>query len=150
MATNSTQESIFGAMRFSPLRGEPTMGSIPLPTIVVTTLATATAVTLTAEQLIGGLILQDPSGGGVTSTLPTAALLIAALPGVATDQSFQFDIRNTADASETITVAAGAGGTTSGTMTIAQNAGKRFLMRITSATQAAPTYTIYSLGAYTF
>ena len=64
--------------------------------------------------------------------------------------SFQFDIRNTADASETITIAAGSGGTTSGTMTIAQNNGKRFIVVITNNLQGAATYTVYSLGTYVY
>ncbi len=150
MATNSTQESVFGAMSFAPLRGEPTMGSIPMPTIAVTTATLTTAggaLTLTAAEIIGGLLLLncDDAQNAVT---PSAALLIAAIPGVADEQSFQFDIRNTGDA--TLTVTAGAGVTTSGTMTIATANGKRFLVRITDATQASPTYTIYSLGTYTF
>lgn len=109
---------------------------------LATTLATAGAVTLTAAQVLGGLILRDPAGGNRTDVLPTAALLAAALPGVAAGTSFEFTIRNTADGNETITVAAGTGGTTSGTMTIAQNNTKRFLVVFTSRS----TYTVYSLG----
>lgn len=135
---------------FSPLLGEPRMGLVPIPNVTVSTLTSAGAVTYTAAQLLGGLILRDPNGGARTDVLPTSALLIAAIPGVAVGASFEFDLRNTADASETITVSAGAGGTTSGTMTIAQNNGKRFRIVITDATQGEATYTIYSLGTYTF
>lgn len=134
---------------FSPLLGEPRMGLVPIPNYTVSTVATATAVTLTAAQLLGGFILQDPSGGAVTSTLPTAELLIAAIPGVSAGAGFEFTIRNTADASEAITVAAGTGGTTSGTMTIAQSNTKRFLIVVTTAVQGSAAYTVYSLGTVT-
>lgn len=108
----------------------------------VATITTVGNVTLTAAEVLGGLILRDPNGGARTDTLPTAALLIAAIANAAVGQSFEFIIRNTADAAETITVASGSGGTDSGTMTIAQNNSKRFLVRIDSAT----AYTLYSLG----
>jgi len=110
--------------------------------MTVSTVDTATAVTLTAAQVLGGLILQDPNGGACTTTLPTATLLAGALPGVNAGTAFEFTIRNTANANETITVAAGTGGTESGTMTIGQNNTKRFLVVFTSKT----AYTVYSLG----
>lgn len=135
---------------FSPLLGEPRMGLIPLPQVTVTTKSTAGAATLTASEILGGLLLRDPNGAGRTDTLPTAESLIAAIPGVMVNTSFQFDIRNTADASETITIAAGSGGTTSGTMTIAQNNGKRFIVVITNNLQGSAAYTVYSLGTYVF
>lgn len=108
----------------------------------VTTTATAGAVTFTAAEVLGGLILRDPAGAGRADLLPTAASLITELgePGVGT--SFEFTIRNTADAAETITVTTNTGLTLSGTMTIAQNNSKRFLAVVTSAT----TITVYSLG----
>ncbi len=109
----------------------------------VTTLATAGAATLTAAQILGGLILRDPAGGARTDTLPTATLLAAAMVQAGVGNSFEFTVRNTADAAETITIAAGTDGTTSGTMTIAQNNTKRFKVVITADT---PTYDVYSLG----
>jgi len=108
----------------------------------VTTIATADVVTYTAAQLLGGLILRDPAGGARSDVTPTAALIVAALTQAGTGNSFEFTIRNTADAAETITVTAGTGVTLSGTMTIAQNNSKRFLAVVTGAA----TVTIYSLG----
>jgi hypothetical protein len=162
MATNSSQETIFGA-GFSPLRGEPTMGSVPIPNVTVSTIATASAVTFTITQLLGGLILRDPAGSARADVTPTAAAIVAALPGVfanavvtvsstssyQTSSSFQFDLVNTADASETITLTAGTGVTVSGTATVAQNDGKRFIVIVTNATQGSEAVTIRSLGAYT-
>jgi hypothetical protein len=108
----------------------------------VSTLTTAANVTYTAAQILGGLILRDPNGGARTDVLPTAALLAAELGGAKAGDSFEFTLRNTADANETITVGAGVGGTVSGTATVAQNNTKRFLVVFTSSS----AYTIYSLG----
>lgn len=113
--------------------------------ITVSTVTTAAAVTYTAAQLLGGMILRDPNGGGRSDVTPTAALLKAALPGVAAGTGFEFTIRNTADAAETITITAGTNVTLSGTMTIAQNNSKRFLL-VFNNTGTTPTATIYSLG----
>jgi hypothetical protein len=114
----------------------------------VTTDTTAGALTYTPAMLLGGFILRDPNGLGRSDVTPTAALIIAALAALsgghppAVGASFEFTIRNTADAAETITVTAGTDVTLSGTMTIAQNNSKRFLAVVTGAT----TVTIYSLG----
>ena len=53
---------------------------------------------------------------------------------------------------ETITIAAGTGGTTSGggTMTVAQNNAKMFRIRFTGVAPGSEAYTIYSLGTVTF
>lgn len=112
------------------------------------TVATATTVTLTAGQVLGGLILEDPAGGAVTATLPTAVLMIQAVPGATVGTSFYFTVRNTADASETITVAGGTGGTISGTATIAQSNSKLFLFRFTAVDSGNEAYTVYSVGTF--
>lgn len=156
MATNSTQESLYGA-NFSPLRGEPTMGSVPMPllggtlgsTFVPTTITTAGVVTYTAAQLIGGLILRDTNGADRSDVSPTAAQIVAALPGATNGQSFQFDLVNTADANESITLTAGTGVTVAGTATVAQNDGKRWIVYVTDVTAGAEAVTIRSLGSYT-
>ena len=114
------------------------------PLTTVTTDATVGVVTYTAAQLLGGLILRDPNGAGRSDVSPTAALIIAALGNYQVGSSFEFTIRNTADAAETITLTAGAGVTLSGTMTIAQNNSKRFKVVVTAST----TVTIYSLGTF--
>jgi len=120
--------------------------SLFYPSTFPVTLATAGNLTLTAGQILSGLILRDPAGGARTDTLPTAALLVAAMPGATVGSSFTFTIRNTADAAETITVASGTGGTDSGTMTIAQNNSKTFLVRLTRVDSGNEAYTAYSLG----
>lgn len=118
--------------------------------VTATVLSTAGAITLTAAQILTGLILRDPAGGARTDTLPTAALLAAAIANVKVGSAFMFHVRNTADAAETLTIAAGAGGTDSGTMTIAQNNAKSFLIVFTNVTSGSEAYTLYSLGTVVF
>lgn len=135
---------------FTPTYGYPRFSTLTFPTVTPATETTAAAVTFTVTQVMGGFILRDPNGAGRADLLPTAAAIVAALEGVAVGASFYFDIRNTADAAETITITTNTGLTLSGTMTIAQNAGKRFLVRVTNATAGSEAVTVYSLGAYTF
>jgi len=117
-----------------------------MPFQTVTTKTTAGVVTYTAAELLGGLILRDPNGAGRSDVTPTAALIIAGMPGASIGNSFRFVIRNTADAAETITITAGSNVTLSGTMTIAQNNSKEFLAVVTGT----GTVTIYSLGTVVF
>lgn len=114
------------------------------------TVTTAGAVTYTAGDLLRGLILRDPNGAGRSDVTPTAALLVAAIPGVNLYQSFDFTIRNDADAAETITITAGTGCTTSGTMTIAQNNMKTFRVVFTNVQPGTEAYTLYSLGTIVY
>lgn len=110
----------------------------------VTTKTNAAAVTYTADEIIGGLILRDPNGAGRADLVPTVASLFEALgePQNVAGTSFEFTIRNTANAAETITVTTNTGWTLSGTMTIAQNNSKRFKVVFTSDSAAV----LYSLG----
>lgn len=157
MATQSSATATPFGTGFSPLRGEPTMGGIPQPTTTVTTVVAGTTKTITAAQMLGGLVLHDPTGAS-NDTLDTANNLVAAMPGAAVGQSFYWDLVNIADASEIITVVAGTGGTlftyspASGTYTLAQNTGRRFLVQLTNVDIKGGTaaYTVYSLGAFTF
>ena len=112
---------------------------------VVTTDATAGALTYTPAMLIGGMILRDPAGANRSDVCPLATAIIAAMVNPQIGDSFQFEIINTADAAETITVGTATGVTLVGTMTIAQNNCKRFLCIVT----AAATVSIYSLGTAT-
>ncbi len=127
----------------------PTVGPV-VNFATVTTDSTAGALTYTAAMLKGGIILRDPNGSGRSDVTPTAALLVAALPSCVVGTAFRFTIRNTADAAEAITVTAGSGATLSGTMTIAQNNSKDFLVVLTNVTSGAEAYTVYSLGTVVF
>lgn len=114
--------------------------------VVVSTITTAGVVTYGAADFTGGLVLRDPNGAGRSDVSPTAALLLAAVPGAVINTGVPFCIRNTADAAETITMTAGAAATLSGTMTIAQSNTKCFVAVFTAI--GTPAYTLYSLGTY--
>jgi hypothetical protein len=120
-------------------------------TTTVFTDATAGPLTYTAAQLLGGLILRDCAGGGRADTVPTAALMVAAIPGCIAGDSFEFVIRNTSGGATSITLTPVDGTTViSGTATIAQSNSKRFRLVIDVVTAASEAYTIYSLGTSTF
>ncbi len=98
--------------------------------------------TLTAAQLMGGYIRCTPTEAQAL-TLPTQALIYAAMSQPQIGTRIEFTITNLS--AYTITVAAGAGGTLTGTATIATNNSKRFMLEITAAT---PTYTCWSQGTF--
>lgn len=127
----------------------------PLPAITqeawerytVATKDDADVVSYAAEELLGRLILRDPNGGARNDVFPAAADLVDAIQGCVVGSGFEFTIRNTANAAETITMTApGADVTLSGTMTIEQNNSKRFLAVVTNVGAGTEAVTIYSLG----
>lgn len=139
------------ATRRTPERVSPFLSGLLHPKFAVPSqITTASAITYTAAQLLCGLILRDPNGAGRADLFPTAASLVAAVPGADADTVFEVTIRNDADAAETITMTTNTGLTLSGTMTIAQNNIKRFLVRFTNVTPGSEAVTIYSLGTATF
>lgn len=110
--------------------------------------ATAGARTYTAAEILGGVIVRDPNGAGRSDVLPTAALLVAALPGAAVGDTIQCIIINGADAAETITIGAGAGGAfdtnqTAASRVIPQNSSRVMTIRLTNVTAAAEAYVVY-------
>ena len=142
---------------FSPLMGEPRMGLTPIPqtTVFTTTLTTSGgAETITAADVLGGLLVIN-CDDAQTLTLPTAALMNAAIPATAVGATVFFDILNVGDT--TITVAVGTGGTLvvgnskSTVATIATVTSKRFALRITGvATEgvqgSSDSYVLYGFG----
>lgn len=110
-----------------------------------TVLTTVGNATLTIAQLLTGLIERDPNGGSRTDTLPTAALLVAGVPGCRVGDMIRCDIINCADAAETITLAAGTGGAfgtqPAASLAIAQNGAKQLQIRVTNVTAASEAYT---------
>lgn len=121
----------------------------------------ADTATLTTNQ-IAGLLTGTPTAAA-NYTTPTAAQICSALPQVqqvssGTNNNFALDffIKNTSAGANTITVVAGAGVTATGTMTIAQNTIRHFLLVPTACPNTltgTPTaaVTIFSVsGAGTF
>lgn len=110
--------------------------------------ATAGARTWTAAEVLGGILVRDPAGAGRTDVLPTAALLVAALPGAAVGDTIKVKIINGADAAETITLDAGAGGgydtnQTAAARVIPQFHSKVVEIRLTNVTAASEAYVVY-------
>lgn len=118
--------------------------AIPAPASI----ATAGAATYTAAQILGGLIVRDTNGASRSDTLPTAALLVAALAGVRVGDVVNCRIINGADAAEVLTILVGAGGAfdanqTAASQVIPQNASKTLTIRFTNVTAAAEAYVVY-------
>lgn len=110
---------------------------------------TAGGVTLTAAEVIGGIVVADCAGAGRTYTLPTAALLVAAVPGAKVGDIIRALIVNGSDAAETITVAAGTGGAfdanqTAASQVIPQNTSKLVHIRLTNVTASSEAYVVYA------
>jgi len=113
----------------------------------VTTISTAGNVTYTAAQLIGGLILRDPSGAIRDDVTPTAANIVAAITNASVGLSFEFYIKNQADADERVDLNAGTGVTMVDTNTPSahQNTTEKFLVLLTNVTSGSEAVTFYCL-----
>jgi|SRR5262245_6468642 len=112
-----------------------------------TSINTAGAVTYTIAQLMTGIIVRDPNGAARTDVLPTAALIVAGVPGLKVGDIIRCKLVNGADAAEAITLTAGTGGAfdanqTATSASLPQNTSKDVMIRMT-AVGAAPTYVAY-------
>lgn len=135
---------------FSPNKGYANFSTLVYPTVTPTSLTVTssnTPLTATVTQILNGLVIVDCQDAG-TLTLPTAALLKAAIAGAQAYNAFQVHIRNSGDS--TLTIAAGTGGTISGTDTIATANAKTFLVVFTDTDAGEEAYTAYSLGTVVF
>ena len=108
------------------------------------TALTATA-TVTAAQLLTKVLDGTPTAAA-TYTLPTAALLVAAMTGVRVGDSFLVAVNNKSAGANTITMAGGTGGTADGTLTVAQDVIRLFLVIVTNVTAASEAYFVYGIG----
>lgn len=110
--------------------------------------ATAGNRTWTAAEILTGIIVRATTGASRSDTLPTAALLVAGLPGAQVGDTIEFMLVNGASAAETITINAGAGGAfdanqPAGTRVLAQNVTKLINIRLTNVTPASEAYVVY-------
>lgn len=107
--------------------------------------ATATA-TLTAAQILGGLLVGNPSTTAATYTFPTVALLEAALPNTKVNQTFDLSMINLGTSTGIITIAVGAGWTFVGmkTLPITTAAGSSGLYRARKTGEGA--WTLYRVA----
>ena len=118
------------------------------PSLAYNTNAATTSATLTAANISGGyaevdLALTGTLGAGANATLPTVAALVAQLVNVVPGQTYKLRIVNGSSANFAWTVVTNTGwGTLNGTMTIAQNTWRDFIVKFTSLTAA----TLQSVG----
>lgn len=111
---------------------------------------TGTATTLLFSDVLGGFITSN-NGSAQTLTLPTAALIVPQIEGAQVGSSVKFFVKELG--AGTATVAAGTGGTVTGTATIATGQIKEFLLVVTALGDSdgvGATYTCYSLGTSTY
>lgn len=102
--------------------------------------------TMTAAQILKGVIDAVPTSAA-TFTLPTAALLVAAIPGCRVGTTVDFIITNNSAGANTITVAASTGTVIAvdGTVTVAQNVCRMFRIVVTSVTALSEAATCYGI-----
>jgi hypothetical protein len=110
-----------------------------------------TSATLTAANISGGvasvdLQLTGTLTGASNATLPTVANLIAALHAPTVGTSYRLRITNASSGAYTWTVLTATGWTLTGTMTVAQNTWREFVLTLTSLTAA--TLQSVAVGTY--
>lgn len=109
-------------------------------TTSVQTGSTVTAYTVLPSDVLGGII--NHSASTSTLTLPTAALLVAAIPRCKVGTTCPLLICNTGD--DVVTIAAGTGGSLVGAAhTSATTVHSMYLIRITGITSGAEAYVAY-------
>jgi hypothetical protein len=126
---------------FAPTKNYPSFSGL-INELITVVAYTATATTLTYTDVLSGFITSS-NGSAQTLTLPTAALLVPQIEGAQVGSAIRFFVKELG--AGTATVAAGTGGTVTGTATIATLNIKEFLLVVT-AVGDTPTYTCYSLG----
>lgn len=123
--------------------GSPIIYNTPAPA----SYASGAQTYLTAD-ILGGTIIHDGSSG-LTATLPTAALMVAAIPNCRVGDMVECLIINGANVSGSVVIAAGTGGTFDanqggGSKIIAFGSSKYIQMRITNTTLGSQAYVLYS------
>jgi transcription initiation factor TFIID subunit TAF12 len=119
-------------------RAETIMGAFAAPQT-----ATSTA-TLTAAQITGGMLVANPSTSAATYTLPTAALIDAAVPNATVGSTFDLNIVNTGTSSGAVTLAMGTGVTDGGNSAVAVAITSSAAFRFRKTGDAA--WTVYKIA----
>lgn len=104
--------------------------------------ATDTA-TLTAAQIVGGILVATPTANA-TLTLPTAALIDAAVPSARVGSTFDLALVNAAAATYTAALALSTGVTNGGNAVISLAATTSGIFRFRKTGDAA--YVVYRIG----
>lgn len=104
-------------------------------------------VALTAAQSYNTIVRGVPTAAA-TYTTATAAAIVAAIGGdCAVGTTFELVVLNASAGAYTITMQGGSGVTISGVATVAQNASKRFIGRVTAVTAGSEAITLYGMGS---
>jgi hypothetical protein len=130
-----------GAGHITPLGAFSTLGT-------QTQTALTNTATVTAAQLRTRILDGTPTAAA-TYTLPTAALLAADFRnagGAEAGTSFLFFVNNKSAASNTITLAGGTGSTDDGTLTVAQNVNRAFMITMTAVATGSEAYLLYGIA----
>ena len=105
--------------------------------------ATATA-TLTAAQIVGGMLVANPSTSAATYTLPTAALIEAAVPNATVGSTFDLSLVNIGTSSGAVTLATATGLTDGGNAFTATAVTSSAMFRFRKTADNA--YTVYKIA----
>jgi hypothetical protein len=119
-------------------RAETIMGAYAAPQT-----ATSTA-TLTAAQIVGGMLVANPGTSAATYTLPTGALIDAAVPNATVGSTFDLSIINIGTSSGAVTLAVSTGVTDGGNAVTAIAVTSSALFRFRKV--ADNTFVAYRIG----
>lgn len=139
LAAYAADLSIDGVLRLGPS----SVQVAPLADAKYVT-AAAQSATLAAGDITGARVVTYDNTGTTPGNLTTrtAALMFADVPGAYAGMSYILLIRNSSGSANTATIVAGTGVTLTGTMTVAQNVTRIFVVTFVSATAV----TIQSMG----
>lgn len=112
--------------------GDGNLNEITLGYAAAPQTATSTA-TLTAAQVTGGFLVANPSTTAAVYTLPTGALIDAAVPSAKIGSTFDLNVINIGTSTGTVTLALGTGVTDGGNalQAVAVTSSAMFLFRKT-------------------
>jgi hypothetical protein len=119
-------------------RNETVMGAMAAPQT-----ATATA-TLTAAQVVNQMLVANPSATAAIYTLPTGALIDAAVPNATVGSTFDLSIVNIGTSSGTVTLATATGITDGGNAFVALPITSSGIFRFRKTGDG--TFTVYRAG----
>lgn len=105
--------------------------------------ATSTA-TLTAAQILGNVLVANPSTSAATYTLPTAAAIDTALNNAKVGSTFDLSIVNIGTSSGTVTLSMGTGVTDGGNAAVAVAITSSAMFRFRKTADGA--YTVYKIA----
>ena len=153
---NNVLDSMFDKASPVQLRGYAASNPSLVQKFPVHTTESASALTVTIAMILTGVIAMDPTADRAW-TLPTAALSVAGVDGVAVGDSLYFSVINTgtANADEIITISAGTGGTLVGSGAICtanavndaiSSGSGLFRMRFTNVTSSSEAYVCYRIA----